>query len=156
MLATKSPTTSTIVEIILRLLPKYQLAKCWLVSTIVEIILRLLPGVVALTYALISTIVEIILRLLPPAICSSAASIYNSRNYIEAIAVWFVLRSTHIYNSRNYIEAIASFASLCHSLQSTIVEIILRLLPMLIEGTNDWIYNSRNYIEAIAFRFRRG
>src|SRR5574344_950440 len=98
---------STIVEIILRLLPResggtqpYQiynsrnyieaiatlpLSRTVGASTIVEIILRLLPDL-DITDSYISTIVEIILRLLPAVIMSVCCFIYNSRNYIEAIA----------------------------------------------------------------------
>src|SRR5574344_836291 len=78
----------------------------------------------------ISTIVEIILRLLPEVWRLVISSIYNSRNYIEAIARVRPMRSSVvIYNSRNYIEAIASVSRRLRNPASTIVEIILRLLP---------------------------
>jgi len=58
-----------------------------------------------------------------------AVQIYNSRNYIEAIARQRQRANLPIYNSRNYIEAIAIQTSSCYLFPSTIVEIILRLLP---------------------------
>src|SRR5574344_471048 len=77
-------------------------------------------------------------------------TIYNSRNYIEAIAHLLRCHDILIYNSRNYIEAIAIEKTISDCHISTIVEIILRLLPEVWRLVISSIYNSRNYIEAIA------
>ena len=59
------------------------------------------------------------------------AGIYNSRNYIDLLALYADLTHLSIYNSRNYID----------------------LLALLTNDNITQIYNSRNYIDLLASIF---
>ena len=85
-------------------------------STIVEILMALLPIKSVSTNINRSTIVEILMALLPEQVTESVMKIYNSRNSNGFIAPTIRNERSQIYNSRNSNGFIAnSFCSCKHT-----------------------------------------